>query len=181
MRIISGTSRGKKLKSFNLEHIRPTTDRTKESLFNIIGPRIIDATFLDCFAGSGSIALEAKSRKAAHVIAVDNNQASCTLIKENCMLTDLPITVLKMDVITFLKNNIEIFDFIYCDPPYDIDLVFIKSLCEVIFDCNSLKPTGTLFIEVRKNFAIDELIFNSLAVKSRKYGQSKILEIKFML
>ena len=83
MRVISGTARGSRLKSPEGVSTRPTTDRIKESLFNIVAPDLYDCRFLDLFSGSGSIAIEALSRGACEAVLVDNSPHALEIIKEN--------------------------------------------------------------------------------------------------
>jgi 16S rRNA (guanine966-N2)-methyltransferase len=130
MRIISGRSRGRKLhtpKEIKGREplIRPTSDRSREALFNIIGPKVIGARVLDLFAGTGALGLEALSRGAEHAVFVDDSQNACSLIDENCQLCheEENVHILRRNLRktpTFLNKLAEDqpFDFIFMDPPY---------------------------------------------------------------
>src|SRR5687767_2554435 len=90
MRIIAGTYKGRNLKSPPSMQVRPTSDRLRETLFNVIAPRIADARFLDLCAGSGAVGIEALSRGAQHVTFVDRSRKSCQLIESNVKLCRIP-------------------------------------------------------------------------------------------
>lgn len=130
MRIISGRSRGRKLHTpkeirGKAPLIRPTSDRAREALFNIIGQRVVGTKVLDLFAGTGAFGLEALSRGAEQVVFVDDSQYACSLIAENCKLCqeEVAARILRRDLRkspTFIKKMIEdrAFDLVFMDPPY---------------------------------------------------------------
>ena len=120
MRVISGQKRGKKLEALVGETVRPTTDKVKESVFNVIQFEIMGARFLDLFAGSGQIGVEALSRGAQLATFVDENKASINVVKKNLFATNFEknAKVINMDSILFLKKSSEIFDIAFLDPPY---------------------------------------------------------------
>ena len=122
MRIISGEYKNRKLVAPKDLKIRPTMDRTKEALFNIINHNIYDKSFLDLFAGSGSISCEAISRGASYVVCVDNNKEAIRIINENNKIVDNKISIINADVVNFIKTTTSSFDYIFVDPPYDIDI-----------------------------------------------------------
>ncbi|MBA2379017.1 MAG: 16S rRNA (guanine(966)-N(2))-methyltransferase RsmD, partial [Blastocatellia bacterium] len=90
MRVIAGTYRGRVLKSPSDQKTRPTSDRLRETVFNVLAPRVSDSRFLDLCAGSGAIGIEALSRGAEHVTFVDKSRRACALIEENLDLLDIP-------------------------------------------------------------------------------------------
>ncbi len=121
MRIIAGRFKGRVLKSFEAPHIRPTTDRVKESLFNILMNHIEGARVLDLFSGTGNLAIEALSRGAAHVESVEKHPKSLKIIHENLKLVKIEneIKVHKDDAFHFIKKyKGEPFDIILIDPPF---------------------------------------------------------------
>jgi 16S rRNA (guanine966-N2)-methyltransferase len=130
MRIISGTARGTRLVNLGSADIRPTLDRVKESFFNQVGPALEGLTFLDLFAGSGSIGIEALSRGAEKVVFVEPNLKAQRIIMQNlekCRMTgDSPRWILlKSSALAGLKTLKErnlSFDLVYVDPPFDDDL-----------------------------------------------------------
>jgi 16S rRNA (guanine966-N2)-methyltransferase len=121
MRIISGKYKGHQLVSFSADHIRPTTDRVKESLFNMIQGSVEGAQVLDLFSGTGNLGLEALSRGAASVLFVEKNRKSIQILEKNLskLRVEEPYQVLQKDVIGFLQNyQGEPFDLIFADPPF---------------------------------------------------------------
>lgn len=122
MRIIAGTARSLPLKSIEGRDTRPTTDRIKETLFNILQPDIAGSSFLDLFAGSGQIGLEALSRGADHAVFVENNKKACACIEENIRFTRLGQSsrLLSMEAVSALRSleGTDTFDCIFMDPPY---------------------------------------------------------------
>jgi len=120
MRVISGSAKGRRLRSVPGEGTRPITDRVKESLFNIIGPDIKDATFLDLFAGTGSVGIEALSRGAKAALFIDLEKGAIKVIWENLKLTNLSneAQVLRGDALAILEGPAHMrFDYIYIAPP----------------------------------------------------------------
>ncbi|HEV7684372.1 MAG TPA: 16S rRNA (guanine(966)-N(2))-methyltransferase RsmD [Pyrinomonadaceae bacterium] len=128
MRIIAGKFRGRKLKSPPSLEVRPTSDRLRETLFNIIAPQISDARFLDLCAGSGAVGIEAISRGAAHATFVDNSRPMCTLIKANlelCRIERNQSEVIETDGRDYLRRFVakqpdsgKPWDIVFYDPPY---------------------------------------------------------------
>lgn len=120
MRIISGKWRGRKLASFESDVIRPTTDRVKETIFNMIGPDIVDAKVLDLFAGTGSLGFESLSRGAASVVAVDKGIDSKKVVDKNRVLIGSVknYEFISRDVLKFLSSVETPFDYIFIDPPF---------------------------------------------------------------
>jgi 16S rRNA (guanine(966)-N(2))-methyltransferase RsmD len=128
MRIISGKYRGRKLKSPPSLKTRPTSDRLRETLFNILAPRIEGARFLDLCAGSGGVGIEALSRGAAHVTFVDHSRQMYALIESNLKILSADgdeVEVVSKEALGFLrkhaKGEAEPFDIVFFDPPYETD------------------------------------------------------------
>jgi 16S rRNA (guanine966-N2)-methyltransferase len=122
MRVVAGTARGVPLRSPRGAETRPITDRVKETLFAIIGARVIDAAVLDLYAGSGAIGIEALSRGAAHVTFVERGRDALTAIRDNLARTklDAATTVVGDDVLRFLGSTpARRYDLAVLDPPYD--------------------------------------------------------------
>ena len=128
MRVIAGKYRGRNLKSPPSLEVRPTSDRLRETLFNVIAPRIQDTRFLDLCAGSGAVGIEALSRGAAHVTFVDNSRAMCDLIKSNlelCRIERSESQVIQEEANTYLRRFVskqpdsgKPWDIVFFDPPY---------------------------------------------------------------
>ena len=119
MRVIAGTAKGRTLRSPRTGDTRPITDRAKESLFAILGPRIPGSRFLDLFAGTGSVGIEALSRGAAHVTFVERTASALADIRHNLDATHLAANaeVRGADVFAYLRGNPAPFDVIFVAPP----------------------------------------------------------------
>ncbi|WP_321493893.1 16S rRNA (guanine(966)-N(2))-methyltransferase RsmD [uncultured Desulfobacter sp.] len=122
MRIISGACRGRKLVQIQGKDIRPTSDRVREALFNILGPGIREKRVLDMFAGTGAFGLEALSRGAQSAVFVDEARSSCNVIKQNielCRMADQAQIICHDLVNAALPEFQQPFDLIFMDPPYN--------------------------------------------------------------
>lgn len=122
MRVIAGTARSLRLKTPDGMDTRPTTDRIKETLFNMLQPYLSDALFIDLYSGSGGIGIEALSRGARHAYFIENNRNALACIADNLQFTHFTdqATVLKQDVLSALSGIREKeADIIFMDPPYD--------------------------------------------------------------
>src|SRR5437868_9022591 len=122
MRIIGGEGRGRRLRAPKGKATRPTGDRVKQMLFDILAPRIVGSRFLDAFAGAGGIGLEALSRGAARAVLIDNDRAAVTAIQENLEALGLTASaqVFRQDVrvaLAALGDSGVRFDLVYLDPP----------------------------------------------------------------
>ncbi len=130
MRIIAGAYKGRNLKSPPSMNVRPTSDRLRETLFNVIAPHIEDTRFLDLCAGSGAVGIEALSRGAAHVTFVDRSRRSCTLIESNLKLCRVPeeqYEIYCSEAGEFLRQfKDKRWDIVFFDPPYKDD--YLKTL-----------------------------------------------------
>jgi 16S rRNA (guanine(966)-N(2))-methyltransferase RsmD len=169
MRIISGVHKGFRFPERNMPHARPTTDRAKEALFNILDLRFYlnDISVLDLYSGLGSIALEFASRGCEDVTTIDLNAKSIRYIKEIAAKLDLHITVVQAKVLAFLKQNTKQYDIIFADPPYQS----IKEIQEVITFISThkiIKPGGVFILEHVHNLPIN----SAHLAEQRKYGQS---------
>jgi len=176
MRIISGIAKGRKLSSFKGSEIRPTSDRARESLFNIIGQRSVHSSFLDLFAGSGAVGIEALSRHADHVVFVENQAPSISLIKNNlkkCGFSEginQNIKIIKKDVFDYFKKARKQFDIIFIDPPYSAGLAE-KSLIS-LSEKSLLKPEGIVVLEHYFKNTIEEEISGLKCFRRNKIGDS---------
>ena len=174
MRVIAGIARRIPLQTLEGLETRPTTDRIKETLFNMIGPHIPSCAFLDLFSGSGAIGIEALSRGAKTAVFVENNQKAITCIQANLDKTHLEenANIIQMDTlqaIQRLKENCSKFDYIYMDPPYYQMLE--KQVLEKLRDFDILKEDGEIIIEAGKetDFSyLEELGYSLLKTKMYK-------------
>lgn len=182
MRIISGTARGTKLNTLEGQATRPTLDRVKESIFNIIQNEITDSVFLDLFSGSGAIGLEAASRGAQKVILCDNSKEAIKIINKNIEKTHLQekVKVYNLDYKTLISTKLkEKLDIIYIDPPYNSDFA-IKSV-EFIINRKLVNENSSIIIETDEEEKIlKELEKQQIEIKDkRKYGRATIIFLKY--
>ena len=123
MRVIAGSARSLPLKTVPTADVRPTTDKTKETLFNILSPYVEGSRFLDLYAGSGAIGIEALSRGASRAVFVERSRDAWKCIEENLRFTRLGdrASLIRGDVMTALRRmeGLEVFDLIFMDPPYE--------------------------------------------------------------
>ena len=181
MRIISGNARGTKLYTLEGENTRPTLDRVKESLFNIIQNKVEDSIVLDLFSGSGAIGLEALSRGAKKAILCDNSKQACEIIKKNINKTHLEgkTTIYNMDFRELLKTKIkERCDIIYLDPPYRTN--YAIEAIQIILELKLIKENAIIVIETdEKEKIIGQLEkVDCKIIDSRKYGRAYLIFIQ---
>lgn len=176
LRVISGIYGGRKLKQPDLNITRPTKDIIKESIFSMIQFKIKNSIFLDVFSGSGSIAIEAVSRGAMKAIAIEKNKNSFEILNENIVQLKINnIETIKTNGIFYLKNaKGKIFDFIYLDPPFKLNL-YNESL-KWISENNLLSNKGYIIVETYDSTTIN-IPKNYLILKNKKHGKSNILLI----
>ena len=162
MRVIAGKYRGRKLKSPPSAQTRPTSDRLRETLFNILAPRIKGARFLDLCGGTGAVGIEALSRGAEHVTFVDQSRRMCALIEANAdalRIAESEIEVIASEALEFLqrraKKQTGQFDIVFFDPPY-------ATAYEYILDyvgehaARLLAEDGVMIVEHRKKNELPE-------------------------
>lgn len=181
MRIISGTARGTKLYTLEGQATRPTLDRVKESLFNIIQNKIPNSIFLDLFSGSGAIGLEAASRGAEKVILCDKSKDAINIINKNIEKTHLreKTEIYNLDYELVLKTKIKKhIDIVYIDPPYDSDFA-IKSMKQIV-ENNLIDENSIIIIETDNDKKLLENL-KKIEVEitdKRKYGRAVLIFLK---
>ena len=152
MRVIAGSAKRLQLKTLDGFETRPTTDRIKETLFNMISGYLADTSFLDLFAGSGAIGIEALSRGCEKAVFAENNPQAVSCLKENLVKTRLGENALIMaeDVFTALKKmeGSQQFHYIYMDPPYNQQLE--KKVLEYLAESELLHEDGVIVVEASK-------------------------------
>lgn len=183
MRVISGKARGTKLSSIESLSTRPTLDRVKESLFNIIQNNLKGAVVLDLFAGSGQLGIEALSRGADKAYLCDINRDAVKMIKQNLEKTKLKdkAVVINEDYKKALRilNTNEKFDIIFIDPPYKEDIA-VDSIIDIIHE-SKLKENGIMIIEtdeIERDLREINKIENIKIIDQRKYGRASLIFIK---
>ncbi len=179
MRIISGIYKGRKLIPIQGKDIRPTTDRARESLFNILGNQISQARVLDLFAGTGAVGIEALSRGASQVIFADQSSTACQIIGKNlehcCQQHDFPknTSILCTDILAphfFSSLGKEPFDLIFLDPPYHKDIAGNLLRNGGLVSC--LSPRGMIIVEHSPKEKLNEKHHGLDFSRGKKYGNS---------
>lgn len=178
MRVIGGLARGTKLYTLEGQNTRPTLDRVKESLFNIIQSDVQDSIFLDLFAGSGAIGLEAVSRGAKKAILCDYSKDAIEIIKKNTQKTHLEekIEIYQMSYEKLLKTKInEKLDIIYIDPPYKTD--FAYEAVKILLERNLVDESSIIIVETDQEGKIEKQMENLKVqiVDKRKYGRAHLI------
>ncbi len=177
MRVISGLRRGLKLKAPEGLHTRPTTDRVKESLFNLIQFYLPAESVLDLFAGSGALGIEALSRGASRCVFVDADRAAFSLVQENLRSArfEEQAILLMQNAESYLAHCKDSFDLIFLDPPYNQGL--LTPILTAIAERNLLKEDGVIVVETERGGETPpEGLFT--VKKSVAYGKTVITLLK---
>ncbi|MCL2486557.1 MAG: 16S rRNA (guanine(966)-N(2))-methyltransferase RsmD [Oscillospiraceae bacterium] len=169
MRIITGSARGRKLKSLGGEGVRPTSDRVKEALFSIVQFQIEGRRILDLFAGNGQLGLEALSRGAEHAVFVDSSSKALAVVRENievCGFSDKSRTV-HSDAAAYLARCREKFDVAFLDPPYGSNMLE-KTLPML---APRMNPGGTILCESDAKKELPEAAGDFIRDRIYRYGK----------
>jgi len=180
MRIIAGTFRSRQLKSLKGLALRPTSDRLRESLFNVIAQRIPGCRFLDVFAGTGAVGIEALSRGAGEVVFIENHSPAATLIQKN--LDSLGIRggtrILKLDALRGLQRlaaehlpESALFDIVFLDPPY-ADADEYRRALTFLSSAPFLAPGAIVIAEHRRTFELPEALGQLERVRVLRQGDA---------
>lgn len=176
LRIIGGAFKGRMLKTPAGDTTRPTQSILREAVFNICQHKIEEARFLDFFAGSGAVGLEALSRGAKFTVFVEQNRRALHAIKENIVFLQVEkkTKILPYSADAALQKLTEPFDIIYIDPPYDLS---VNHLIELLLERNLLAPDGILFLEQRKKREEKPPLFSQLTfISSRRFGEALLYQ-----
>lgn len=171
MRVITGTARGRRLKTPENYDIRPTTDNVKESVFNIIQFDIEGRRVLDLFAGTGQLGIECLSRGAAEAVFIDENTAAVKIVKENLRTCGFTAAVLQQDALSYLRHCGK-FDLVFVDPPYDSGLY--ESVLETINSVDILSDGGIILCESRREKSLPDMRAPYRKKKEYNYGRVKL-------
>ena len=171
MRVIAGSAKGRKLYSVRGPGTRPMTNRAKAALFSILGPNIRNATFLDLFAGTGQVGIEALSRGAARAVFVELRQSPIHAIYDNIKVTDLEerAEVVRADVFKYLANRPRPFDYIYIAPPQYRGL-WIQTLRMIDVETGWLEDDGWAIVQINPTEFEPLELENLVLFDQRKYG-----------
>ncbi|MDW0544920.1 16S rRNA (guanine(966)-N(2))-methyltransferase RsmD [Mannheimia haemolytica] len=180
VRVIAGLWRGRKLPVLNAEGLRPTTDRVKETLFNWLMHDIAHSRCLDCFAGSGSLGIEALSRQAQAVVFLEKFANAANQLKKNLQaLKSEQGSVIHTDTLAYLaqKNNGEPFNIVFIDPPFHQG--FVPQVLNLLAENNWLAPNAILYVETDKNHPPLELPQGWQILKEKAAGMvvSRLIQL----
>ncbi len=172
MRVVGGTARGRKLTTLEGMDVRPTTDKVKESVFNIIQFEVPGSSMLDLFAGSGQMGIEALSRGAENAVFVDSSRKSLNIVKTNVDTVGFSdrAKLIMSDSTAYLGRTSEKFDIVFLDPPYHCGLIdkAFEYLPQV------LKDTSVVICETKADEELPETFGDFEIKKTYKYSAIKI-------
>ena len=171
MRIISGKYKGRRISPPKNLPVRPTTDMSKEALFNVLNNHFNfgELKVLDLFAGTGNISYEFASRGSSSITAVDGDFGCIKFIKQTAAEFDFSITAIKSDVVKFLEKHTGTFDIIFADPPYDFDQKTFEKIVTTALERGLLDPEGMMVVEHSKYTKMEHLPHFSF---QKSYGGS---------
>ncbi|HIP92836.1 MAG TPA: 16S rRNA (guanine(966)-N(2))-methyltransferase RsmD [Desulfurobacteriaceae bacterium] len=187
MKIVGGKYKGKEIKSISKSKdkeglLRPTMEKVRKAFFDILGDTIVNTYFLDLFAGTGAVGIEALSRGAKKVVFVEKDSKFARLIKENLEKLNIPkekYEIINMDfkeALEYLAKRGDKFDFIYCDPPYERK--YYEEVINLIKKGNLLNKYGILTLEDRKKRPVMQ-DYKKDVVETREYGATRLMFLNF--
>ena len=174
MRVITGTARGRRLRTLDGNDVRPTTDRVKEAVFSVIQFEIEGRRILDLFAGSGQMGIEALSRGASEAVFVDSSAQSIAVVRENlraCGLNGAAV-VIQGDALSYLapRAGRRDFDYAFLDPPYGRGI--LQSALPAV--ASVVKPGGAIICESPADETLPESIGDFVIYRHYRYGRIKV-------
>ena len=177
LRIISGSLKGRSLKTLNGNNTRPTADRVKESLFNIIHSRLPGSTVLDLFAGTGNLGLEAISRGSNIAVFVEKDRKALAVLRDNCKALGCTenTVVMPMDVLRAIKclqDKGFVFDIVFMDPPYDRD--FELPVIMALSESRIVRGDGIIIVEHMTTDDQPDTAGDFTRFDTRRYGNTSI-------
>jgi len=179
MRIISGKYKGRRIMPPRNLPVRPTTDMSKEALFNVLNNHFnfSELKVLELFAGTGSISYEFASRGCTPIIAVDADLGCVNFIKKTAQEFDFEITAIKSNLFTFLEKHTSNYDIIFADPPYNMSQEEFEKIITLIFDNELLEEEGMMVIEHSKYTRLNHMANFSF---QKNYGGSVFSFFEFV-
>lgn len=174
MRVITGSARGTKLKTLEGLATRPTSDRVKEAMFNIIQFEVEGRRVLDLFAGSGQLAIEALSRGAAYAVLIDQSAEAVKVIKDNLKKVkfDQQASVFQSDYLRYLSSTREKFDIIFLDPPYAENS--LENALRKISEIDILSEGGIIVCERSREKVLPATVGDLICSKDYHYGKTAV-------
>lgn len=178
MRIISGQYKGRRIAPPKNLPVRPTTDMSKEALFNVLNNHFnfSELKILELFAGTGSISYEFASRGCSPILCVDGDMGCVNFIKKTAKEFDFDITAIKSDVFKFLEKHKGNYDIIFADPPYGMSQKEFEKIIEMIFENELMDEEGMLVVEHSKYTKLDHMANYSF---QKNYGGSVFTFFEF--
>ncbi len=171
IRITGGQNRSRLLDTPNTELTKPTMDKVRSAVFSALGDKVVGASVLDLFAGSGSYGFESLSRGAKSAIFVDKSIDAIKCIKDNALkLKEDNFEIIRSDVLDFLKQFNEKVDIVFVDPPYKLEVY--EDIVKTLISNNSLNDGGIIVLESERELNIDKTMFKE--VRFYKYGLAKV-------
>ena len=173
LKLTGGTLKGHLIKTISGNNTRPSSAKVRESIFNILGDKITDKSWLDLFGGSGAVGMEALSRGAAKSVFVEKDYGAFNCLKKNIDLLKLQTKsiLIKRDSISYLRDCDETFDFIFLDPPYISDY-YNKTFSSLQDKPKLLNTNGYLIVEHSSKIFLPDIYLSKL--KSYKYGDTTL-------
>ncbi|HUS89342.1 MAG TPA: 16S rRNA (guanine(966)-N(2))-methyltransferase RsmD [Desulfosporosinus sp.] len=181
MRIIAGEMRGRQLKTVEGMQTRPTSDKVKGAIFNVLGDKVLDARVLDLFAGTGNLAIEALSRGSHDAVLVEKSRGAHQVIRKNIeqMGVSHKAKLLLLDAFKYINRYPdEVFDLIFLDPPYREGLVL--KVISILKEHSCLAPDGVIVAETAKDEQLDGDIYPFEIRKTGEYGDTKVWYLQRM-
>jgi len=176
MRVISGSAKGRNLKSVPGDTTRPITDRVKGAVFNILSSDVIDARCLDLFGGTGGVGIEALSRGAAHCTFVEKSRAALDVIKDNLQTTRLldRAELIRSDAFTYLRGAPQAYHYIYIAPP-QYQRMWIEALHLIDAQPLWLAEDGEIIVQIHPKEFEELPLTHFEQVDERKYGSTLLV------
>jgi len=177
VRVITGSARGRRLKEPNFDGVRPTSDKVKEAMFNMIQFDVPGSRVLDLFAGTGQLGIEALSRGADSAVFIDSSRQSAALVRENVKISGFEdkSRVICGDSLAHLSSGVK-YDIIFMDPPYATDLIEQALVLTDKFDI--LDKNGIILCESDRLIDYERLNTRFLLAAERKYGRIRVSVLK---
>ena len=175
IRIIGGKWRGRKLNVIDAPDLRPTPDRIRETLFNWVNKKIINACCLDLFSGTGALSFEALSRGASEVTMIESNPSTAKILKKTADILESKHHYIEcIDAISWLKGQKKSYDIIFLDPPFGKG--YVEKCCQIIYEQSLLDNDGIIYIESEKNVSIPS-VFKINKITYTKQVRSVLAEL----